>query len=349
MFRPYPVDLFTTVITLALGATGFLLAQAANLPAAMLTGPAAIVCVAALSGAHVRVANPVRYICFVVLGTGVGAGFDPTAGSSALRWPVAFLMLAVCIAAIMLATTLILSRSFGFSRRGAMLAGAPGHLTFVLTVVSEFPDEAGRIMIAQSIRLLALTLTVPFIARTMGYNMSEFSFGSGPELGLQQLVALLCAGGALGMLLLRLGLPAPLFLGPMAVSATAHIGGLVVGAIPEILQTSALIGLGALIGTRFAGVGLAALRGALLAGLASTLISTVVATATAVPVAIWLEIPLPHVVTGFAPGGLETMIALGAVMGAVSGFVAACHMMRLAILGVMIPVALRILANPRFS
>ena len=47
--------------------------------------------------------------------------------------------------------------------------------------------------------------------------------------------------------------------------------------------------------------------------------------------------PLAHVLVAFAPGGLETMIAMGVVLGVVPGFVAACHIARLLVLSVLLP------------
>ena len=42
----------------------------------------------------------------------------------------------------------------------------------------------------------------------------------------------------------------------------------------------------------------------------------------------------------FAPGGLQTMVALCAVLAVVPGFVAACHIMRLVVLSFLLPVML---------
>ena len=50
--------------------------------------------------------------------------------------------------------------------------------------------------------------------------------------------------------------------------------------------------------------------------------------------------PLAHVLVAFAPGGLETMIAIGVVLGVIPGFVAACHIARLLVLSVYLPMML---------
>jgi len=47
--------------------------------------------------------------------------------------------------------------------------------------------------------------------------------------------------------------------------------------------------------------------------------------------------PVAHVVVAFAPGGLETMVAMGVMLGANPGFIVACHIARLLVLSVLVP------------
>jgi membrane AbrB-like protein len=154
-------------------------------------------------------------------------------------------------------------------------------------------------------------------------------------------LGLAAAGILLGLGFRRLHLPAPILLGPMAASALGHVSGLVTGTLPGWLLMPAFLAMGTLIGTRFSGMRLGDLRQAGLAGLAITVISVGVAALAALPVALALGMPAAHVLTGFAPGGLETMVALGAAMGANPGFIAAFHILRLVILSVLIPLSLR--------
>ena len=155
------------------------------------------------------------------------------------------------------------------------------------------------------------------------------------------LVSLLSlVGVALGLVFRRMRLPAPILLGQMLASTLGHVTGLTPGTLPAWLMIPAFLVMGTLIGTRFSGMKPAQVRAALLAGLAVTLAGAGIAALAALPVALMLGIPQPHVLTGFAPGGLETMLALGAAMGASPGFIAACHIIRLLILSVLIPLAL---------
>lgn len=330
-----------TFLTLMIGGFGAALAWAIAMPAAILIGPAIALSLSSLAGVKTHIADPLRDLCFVVLGLGIGAGFDPNATAAILRWPLAFVVLCFGTFATLALSAFALRRTFGFDGRSATLAAAPGHLSFVLSIASDGKSDPGPIAVVQSIRLLLLTLIVPFIALIWGVQIPPTALPVTAPMGAVPLVICLLLGLAAGLLFRRLSLPAPLLLGPMVVSGIAHMSDLAPGSVPPFLLVPGFIVLGALIGTRFSGMPFARFRAALGAGIAVTLIGSVIAVIAAIPVALSLGMPLPQVLTAFAPGGIETMVALGAALGASPGFVAACHIVRLLILTVLIPLALR--------
>ena len=59
-----------------------------------------------------------------------------------------------------------------------------------------------------------------------------------------------------------------------------------------------------------------------------------------IPVAAYLDMPLPHVLVAFAPGGLETMVAMAGVVGADPAFVMFHHVARLFFLSAFVPLVL---------
>ena len=330
----------TTLLTILVGLCGAAVAYLLSFPAWVLLGPALATSIASLSGLSLAIAPPVRDCGFVVLGLGIGAGFDPQTGGALLRWPLAFLVLAAALVMTMILCRVMLVRGFGFDMRSATLAAAPGHLSFVLGLATDLNIDVARITVVQSIRLLFLTISVPFIAVAMGYEFDDLVLSADSPLSMVSLVGLVVASIAVGVLFSRLRFPAPLLLGAMAVSALGHVTEVTTGAVPQVLLAPAFLILGTMIGTRFAGMTGNQFVGSLLAGLGTTMVSVTVTTIAAVPVAMALGMPTAHVLTAFAPGGLETMIALGATMAASPGFVAACHVARLMILIVLIPLLL---------
>ncbi len=328
-------------MTLAVACLGALLARAVNAPVYVLTGPAAAVSLAGLAGMRVEVHPRFRDVCFVVLGLAVGAGFSAEALGTVVRWPLAFAVIAGLTWATMVACRAVLVRGFGFARDTALLAGAPGHLSFVIAMAEGNGRDVVRISVTQSVRLLLLTLVVPFVALAMGFDLSAVVMAQGQGWPLWVLVVLAALALVAARMFARWAVPAPLLMGAMLVTGVWQLSGVRSGVMPDWLVMPAYVALGALIGTRFAGVTTAALLRNLGAGLAITGVAVVFAGVAALGVAWALGMPQAHVLLAFAPGGLETMIAMGVVMGAVPGFVAACHMTRLMVLSVLLPVMAR--------
>lgn len=329
-----------TALTVGLGCVGALVAWLLRAPVYILLGPALAVTLAGIAGMRTSIDPGLRNTCFVLLGTAVGAGFDGDALGAMLRWPLAFLFMAAVIWAIIVVCRAMLQRFFGFDARAALLASAPGHLSFVMAIAAETGSDVARISMTQSVRLLALTLLVPFAALAMGIDLGGQMVLPGAAMALMPLAVVIVLGVGLGWLFGKVNVPAPLLLGPMVVSALAHLSGLVTGTLPAWLLLPAYVVLGSLIGTRFSGVPLARFVSGLGAGMAITVVAVVMAGLGAVPVAWALGMPLAHVLVAFAPGGLETMIAIGVVLGVIPGFVAACHIARLLVLTVYLPMML---------
>lgn len=307
-----------------------------GLPAAALLGPALAVSGASVAGLKTAIPDRLRDACMVVLGLGIGTGFDAEAGAAILHWPLAIVALAATLAATLAINRAILRNAFGFGSRDALLAAAPGHVSMVLGLAAGSGGDVARIAVVQTIRLLTLTAVVPFAALALGIRMDPSVLPTGTVMAPVPLAFLAVAGVALGLVLDKVGLPAPMLLGPMLVAAVGQVSGLATGTLPASLMLPGFVVLGTLIGTRFSGMSRALFRASLLAGLTTTLVAALLAAVASVPVAAALEMPLATVLAAFSPGGLETMVALGAAMGASPGFVVACHFARLMMLNLMI-------------
>lgn len=326
-----------TCVTLCVAVLGALLAFAVNAPVYMLTGPAAAVSLAGLAGMRVQIDPRFRDVCFVVLGVTVGAGFSHDAYAAMLRWPVAIAVVGVLTWATVVACRAVLQHGFGYSRQTALLAGAPGHLSFVVAIAESTGRDIVKISVTQSVRLLLLTLVVPFIALALGIDLTGAVMPQGDAWPLWVLAVLGMLAIVFARLLTRWRVPAPLLIGAMLVTGAWQLGGVYPGVMPHWLVLPAYVALGALIGTRFSDVTAAALLRCLGAGLAITAVAVAIAGVGAVLVALTLGMPSSHVLLAFAPGGLETMIAMGVMLGVVPGFVAACHITRLMVLSVLLP------------
>ena len=331
---------FDTLFTLAVGAVGAGLGWAVNAPIYMLIGPVLAVSLVGLGGARTAVHPLVRDLCFLIVGLAVGAGFNRDALGTMIRWPFAFVGIAVLVWCIMIVSQWALSRVFRYDARAALLASAPGHLSFVIAMAADAGADVARISMTQSVRVLLLTLTGPYVGIYMGYDLAGAVAPQGAAIELVPLLVLCVLAIGVGQIFKRLKVPAPLLLGAMSVSALGHLTQLADGVMPAAVILPAYLVLGSLIGTRFSGVGLNLFLNGLAAGVFITLIAAVATVLGAVPIAFALDMPMAHVLVALAPGGLETMIAMGVVLSVVPGFVAACHVMRLLVLSVLLPVML---------
>ncbi|WP_245912939.1 AbrB family transcriptional regulator [Litoreibacter ponti] len=330
-------ELRVTALSLVVGGLGAALGWLVSMPLYLLTGPALLVSALSLLGFRFAIATGVRDVAFLFIGIGVGAGVNADAAAAVLRWPVAFVALAIMLVIAMAACRALLVRGFGFEPRTAVLASAPGHLSFVLALGESYRVDTAKVAVVQSVRLLLLTLAVPVIAAIMGLDLSQGMLPAGAELSLLHLAILCALGITLGWCLERLCVPAPLLIGAMIVSSLGHLSDLAPGVLNPQLTLVCLVVMGTLIGSRFSGTTPAQLAGYAGGGTAITCLTVGLSVLAAVPIALWLGMPIPHVLVAFAPGGLETMIVMGAVLGANPGFVAACHVGRLLILSILIP------------
>ncbi len=328
-----------TLPTLAIGAAGAGVFWAMGFPAAILTGPAAAVSAATLLGLRSNVPIRLRDAAFLAIGVSIGSTVTPEVIATALAWPVSLGLLAVMLSVALLLVRAMLMRGFGYDRMTALLAATPGHLTYVLGLSADLRADVPRVALVQSVRVLLLTLLVPVVIALWGVEGTARLADAG-QIALPAAVATFALAVAAGWAFRRLGIPAPLLLGAMAVSAIGHGSGIAPGTLPAWLASAAFLVMGCLIGTRFRGLDAAGFAGALAAGLASTLVACALAAGAAVLAAGIVGLPPAALLLAFAPGGVEVMAALAVETGLEPAFVAAHHVFRLLILSVLVPVFL---------
>ncbi|PRY26687.1 hypothetical protein CLV78_101788 [Aliiruegeria haliotis] len=327
-------------VTLALSGLGAGLFAVVGMPAPALTGSATAVTLAVLAGLPMRIPTWLRDLCFVTLGLNIGSSVTPDVLRAAATWPLSFAVLAVTLFCSLFASRAVLERGFGYDRTTATLASTPGHLGYVLGLTADMKADIVTISLVQSTRVLFLTLVVPLVVTLLfeptGATVLPRSVVTPLSLGL-----LYVAAFALGLVFLKLKLPAAFLLAGMAASAAGHLGEITPGRMPDALAVAALLVMGALIGTRFRGAGMVAFRNCILAGLCITGIALAFALLGATVVMATLGLPIDMLIVAFAPGGVEAMAAIAIQAGLDPTFVAAHHVARLALLTVMIPLLAR--------
>lgn len=306
-------------------------------PTAPLTGSAAAVTLVALAGLNVDLPVSVRNFIILILGANIGTAVTPTVLQGAILWPISLGILAVCVMAGLALSAWVLQRLFGFDRGTAVLASAPGHLSYVLTIAAETGRDVPAIAIIQTIRVLFLTLIVPPII-TLTFGGSGVSFAPDSVMDVGAMLGLLVVSVPVALLLSQIKVPAAWLIAGMIVSAVAHGADITPGGLPPAVSNAALVFLGALIGSRFAAAPAKVVMSYVLPGLVLT--SLVIGVALAgVVIAVFLTGHTPALlIVAFAPGGVEAMAAIALSLGYNPAFVAAHHVFRLMVLSVLMPV-----------
>lgn len=330
----------TILLTLALGAGGAVLAHLAGVPAPYLTGPAALVTLASVAGLRTHVPDILRDLCFLTIGIGMGAGLNPEMLRAAATWPLSLVVLSVAMVAIFLPGAALLERVFVFDRLTARLAASPGHLSFVLSLTAESRADIAIVTVVQSLRVLALTLLVPFaVAMLSGADLS-IGLPPGPILSITSLAGLAAVSAALGWGFKRLRLPAAYLLGGFVVSSLGHASDVTPGLVPLWVSVPGFAIMGTLIGTRFSGTTPSLIVRAFGAAAALAVLALAVTVLAAFAMYWALDMPMTTLLIAYAPGGLETMAAISVMLEADPAFVAFHHTFRVVFLTFLVPACL---------
>lgn len=327
------------LLTLALGASGALVAALLDVPAPYLVGPAAVVTFASLLGLKAAVPGRLRDLAFLAVGLSMGSGVTPEVLAATSQWPLSFLALFFMTVLLLALGWVVLRKVFRYDDLTSLLAACPGHLSYVLSLAAGTKSDLASVSVIQSVRLLALTLLVPLIVELQGLSLPA---NVAPSISVGPVAVLMMALPAylLACLLQRWKVPAALLVGGMIFSSVAHLGGVVEGVIPNWLQMPVYVVLGCMIGTRFAGVSPADLKRSFVAGLSVTVVVGFFSAIIALAVSHWLDIPLDAALIAFAPGGLETMAAMAVILHADPAYVGTHHILRLVFLSVLMPLLL---------
>lgn len=336
---PFLAAFKTVAITLLVAALGAGAAYWLGAPAPFLVGSSLAVTCLGLWGVKVSVPKHFRNACFAVIGLTMGAGVTPEVVQTAKQWPLSFVVLGLSLFVIVLVGRHLLSAYWKFDAMTALLSVVPGHLSYVLGLSADTKGDLATISVIQSLRVLSLTLLVPFAVVLLGIESGALKMTVTIMTPAMFALSIVMAFAA-GFVLDRLRLPAAYLLGGLIWSTGSHITGTIEGTVSPWVAVPAFITMGALIGTRFYGVTLALLKRAFVAGVVVMLAAFCISAIAAWIVSLFIDAPLSHLLIAFAPGGVETMAAMAVSMNADPAFVAAHHVMRLFILTFLAPIML---------
>jgi hypothetical protein len=218
-----------------------------------------------------------------------------------------------------------------------------------IALATELNGDVRAIAIVQTVRVLLLVVGLPNGLALFGLAVPSMPVARGPaDLAvLPEMIMLMTVAVAFGIAFLKLHFPGGLLFGAMTGSAILHGSGLIHAALPLWLGSSAVVTLGALVGSRFADTTPRMLVGFLGAALGSFAVAMAVATVFILIDARLMHIPIANIVIAFSPGAQDTMMVLALALHLDPVYVGAHHLARFLVVTVAVALAARRVAQPQ--
>jgi len=329
-----------TALTLLIAAVGGLGLDALHFPAGLVTGSLIAVAAAALAGWPVLLPEPLSRVILVLIGISIGAVITPETLKGLMAFPLAVALLLAATFAMIVVTSFYLRFVHGWDARSALFGASPGALSQIMALSAEYKADLRAIAIVQTIRVIALTVGIPiglslFGLTVSGGLMTRFSVMGPPSFA--ELAALVAISAAVAMVVAWLRLPGGLLFGAMVGSAALHGSGLIEATLPWWVAYAAVLGIGAIIGSRFANTSPRALLRFLGAALGSFAVAMSIAALAVLVLSSLMSVGTADAVVAFAPGAQDTMMVLALALHLDPVFVGAMHLSRFLLVSLLVP------------
>jgi membrane AbrB-like protein len=327
--------------TLAIAAVGGLILNWLGFPAGLVTGSLLGVATAALFGRPVHIPMPLSRVISVVVGISLGAVVTPDTLKGLAAFPLSVLVLAISTLCMITATSSYLRYVHGWDAQSALFGASPGALAQVMTLAAEYKADLRAIAIVQTMRVMALTLGIPaglayFGLTVEGGGLMARFVAAGPP-SIVELIILVAACTAAAWAFFKLRLPGGLMFGSMLASAILHGGGFLHSLLPWWVAYAAVIGIGAVTGSRFANTDPYTLLRFLGAALGSFAVAMAIATLSVLALTMLMSVRPADAVLAFAPGAQDTMMVLALALHLDPVFVGALQLSRFLLVSMLVP------------
>lgn len=344
---PGRAETFRALETLVIGAAGGMLFMWAHLPGGLISGAMIAVGAAALAGRQLALPPAITQTVLVLLGTSLGALVSRQLIQHISDYPLTIGLLALATFCSTFGSSLYLQRMHGWDPTSALLAGSPGALSQITMLAAEKGADVAGIAVVQTIRVIMLTAALPLVVAATGIAASSAPGMPTEVASVFGLAALIAAALAAALLLRLIRFPASWMVGAMLASSLLHGTGLVEGGLHPWIRNIALVGIGALIGSRFARIRLATLRSHIAAGLGSFTIAIAISAVFVTVIVMTTSVRFSDIVVAFAPGAMDAMLALALTLHIDPIFVGAHHLSRFVFVSITIPGIVHLFGRPQ--
>jgi len=339
--------LLGTIETLLVGGAGGLLFAWANLPGGLISGAMIAVGLAGLAGRPLAVPPILTQTVLLLLGISLGSLVSRQLIQHIGAYPLTIALLALATFCSTFGSSVYLRRVHGWDKTSALLAGSPGALSQITVLAAEKGADVAGIAVVQTMRVIILTAALPLLLALTGMAAAAPPAMVGAIASPLELAELVAAAAAIALLLRLMKFPASWMFGAMIGSSLLHGTGLVEGGLPPWVRGVALVGIGALIGTRFARVTIKTLLSHVNAGLGSFAVAIVISAIFVTAIALTTHVRLADIVVAFAPGAMDAMLALALTLHIDPIFVGAHHLSRFVFVTIATPGIIHLFGRPQ--
>jgi uncharacterized protein len=333
--------------TLALGSVGGVLFLWANLPGGLISGAMFSVGIAAIAGRPMSLPPFLTQAVLVLLGISLGSMVSRQLLQHMSAYPLTIGLLALATFCSTFGSSLYLQRVHGWDQTSAFLAGSPGALSQIIILAAEKGADVPAIAVVQTVRVIILTAALPLLLALTGLASASAPIAAAAIASPLELVELLAAAMATALLLRLIKFPASWMFGAMIGSIVLHGAGLVEGGLPPSVRGIALVGIGSLIGTRFARMKISVMLSHVNAALGSFAIAIVISAVFVAVITLTTQVRFADIIVAFAPGAMDAMLALALTLHIDPIFVGAHHLSRFVFVTIATPGIVHLFGRPQ--
>ena len=344
---PSRTKILNVIETLAIGTAGGALFLLLHLPGGLISGAMIAVGSAAIAGRPLSLPPILTQTVLVLLGISLGSLVSRQLLQHVDAYPLTIALLALATFCSTFGSSLYLQRVHGWDQTSAFLAGSPGAISQIIVLAAEKGADVPAIAVVQTMRVIILTAALPLLLAMTGIAPSSPPTAAVAIASPLELAALIAASVAAALLLRLIRFPASWMFGAMIGSSVLHGTGLTDGALPPWLRGVALVGIGALIGTRFARMNGRVLLSHVNAALGSFAIAIVISAVFVAVIALTTHVRFADVIVAFAPGAMDAMLALALTLHIDPIFVGAHHLSRFVFVTITTPGIVHLFGRPQ--
>jgi len=344
---PSRTRILNVLETLVIGTAGGSLFLWAHLPGGLISGAMIAVGIAAIAGRPLAVPPVLTQTVLVLLGISLGSLMSRQLLQHVSAYPLTIALLALATFCSTFGSSLYLQHVHGWDRTSAFLAGSPGALSQIILLALEKGANVPAIAVVQTMRVIILTAALPLLLALTGIAPAASPTLVTAIASPLELTELIAASVAVSLLLRLIKFPASWMFGAMIGSSVLHGVGLVEGGLPPWVRGVALVGIGALIGSRFARMKPKTLLSHVNAALGSFVIAILISGVFVVVIALTTAVRFGDVVVAFAPGAMDAMLALALTLHIDPIFVGAHHLSRFVFVTIATPGIVHLFGRPQ--